>query len=178
MNKFNVVEKISSVAMHISNCLDDPQNIVSILKSKVWEDDPDPVAVGPLCFLHNSEPGYREIDEAMMHAANIFLSSTDRDISDYKKTDDFYRIATWKEGKSLYPHLDGNPGYDDELPQISLVMYLTDNYEGGILKLTQFEKEIRPKAGDILVFNSRTYHEVSSHLGGERITTRLFLYNK
>mgnify|MGYP000377251414 CR=1 FL=1 len=66
-----------------------------------------------------------------------------------------------------------------EYPVITgLVMYLTDKYEGGILTLTQFEKEIRTKAGDILVFNSDTYHEISTHLGGERITARIFLYNK
>jgi len=179
MNKFNVVEKIGSAAMHISNCLDDPQNIVSILNSKVWEDDLDPIAVGPLCFVHNEEPAYKEIDEAMMQAASIFLSSTGRDISDYKKTDNFYRIAKWQEGKSIYPHKDTFVSETGENQAVvSLVMYLTDKYEGGILTLTQFEKEMRTKAGDILVFNSDTYHEISTHLGGERITARIFLYSK
>ena len=99
--------------------------------------------------------------------------------TDYKKTDNFYRIAKWQEGKSIYPHKDTFVSETGENQAVvSLVMYLTDKYEGGILTLTQFEKEIRTKAGDILVFNSDTYHEISTHLGGERITARIFLYNK
>jgi hypothetical protein len=125
MNKFNIVEKINSNAMHLSNCLDNPEQIVSLLELKLWTKDTDPVGVGSLCFLTETEPGYKEVDEAFLHAAEIFLSSTNRDIKDYIKSVEFHRAVRWEtKHKPIEPHKDVWEPEKGRFPDVTLVMYL------------------------------------------------------
>ena len=91
MSKFNIVEKAGSSLMHISKCLDDPEKIVSSLKDKEWKEDrADEGKIGPFCFIREPEREYYQILDSFMQAAEIFLSSTNRDIVDYEKTNKFH----------------------------------------------------------------------------------------
>jgi hypothetical protein len=180
MNQFNIVEKIKLRAMHLSNCLEDVEKIVSDLDSKKWTKDTDPVGVGSLAFITPDEPWYNQINDAMNQAASIFLSNTGRDISDYTYKFDFHRIVRWEtKHKPITDHKDvWDPKGDEKVPALTLVLYLTDDYEGGIFRFPLLDKAIKPSAGDIIIFNSDTVHAVDEYLGGNRITIRRFLFNK
>lgn len=181
MSKFNIVEKADSSLMHLSNCLEDPEKIVSALKDKEWKEDrAEEGKIGPFTFFRDPEPEYTEILDAMMQAAEIFLSSTNRDIADYEKTNKFHRVVSWEVAPStLVQHQDRWVTKGEQVtPEISLSMYLTDDYEGGELSFSTFGKKIKPSAGDIVVFNSNILHGTEPYLGGRRMTIQCFLFKK
>ena len=181
MSKFNIVEKAGSSLMHISKCLDDPEKIVSSLKDKEWKEDrADEGKIGPFCFIREPEREYYQILDSFMQAAEIFLSSTNRDIVDYEKTNKFHRVVSWEVSPStLVQHQDRWVTKGEQVtPEISLSMYLTDDYEGGELSFCTFGKKIKPSAGDIVVFDSNTLHGTETYLGGRRMTIQCFLFKK
>lgn len=181
LTRFNIVEKVGSSLMHISSCLDDPEKIVSALSPKEWKGDrAEEGKIGPFTFFREPEPEYYEILDAFMKAAEIFLSSTNRDISDYEKRNTFHRVVSWEVSPStLVQHQDRWVTKGEQVsPEISLSMYLTDDYDGGELVFSTFGKKIKPSAGDILVFNSDTLHGTETYLGGRRMTIQCFLFKK
>jgi hypothetical protein len=181
MSKFNIVEKSGSSLMHISKCLDDPEKIVSALAPKEWKGDrAEEGKIGPFTFFREPEPEYYEILDAFMQAATLFLSSTDRDIKDYERRHPFHRVVSWEVSPStLVQHQDRWVTKGEQVnPEISLSMYLTDDYEGGELVFSTLGKKIKPSAGDILAFDSNTLHGTETYLGGRRMTIQCFLFKK
>lgn len=68
-------------------------------------------------------------------------------------------LSRYFEGRSMGPHTDSHES--DERPTISVVMYLNDDYEGGELHFREQGVTIKAKAGDIVIFPSKTpfFHE-------------------
>jgi hypothetical protein len=181
MSSFNIVEKIDSSLMHISNCLEEPEKLLSALESKTWKKDLGiDTTIGSFCMIREPEPEYDQIFDVMRKAAAVFLSNTDRDISDYAEKYTFHRVVRWeKESSTLVQHLDRWVTKGEQItPEITLVMYLTDDYEGGEVYFSSFDKKIKPSAGDILAFNSNTLHGTEPYLGGRRMTIQFFLCKK
>lgn len=182
MSNFHPIEYIDKHAILISNCLNDPEDILKSVSSKVWGIDykQGGKMFGDICYISNTEPKYLDVHEAMLKAANMFLSSTGRNISDYEYRDPFYKILKWHtpmEAMGQHPDRweeNGQP----VIPDVSLVMYLTDDFDGGNLVFKKINKILKPKAGDIVVFNSDIPHGVSEVISGRRITIQLFLFKK
>ena len=61
-------------------------------------------------------------------------------------------ISKYSTGKSMGPHVDDYNNGDD--PNISVVLYLTDNYEGGEINFPNQNITIKPEAGSIVIFPS------------------------
>lgn len=68
-------------------------------------------------------------------------------------------ISKYSTGKSMGPHVDDYGNGDD--PNISVVLYLNDDYEGGELFFKEQNIKIKPEAGSIIIFPSVDpyYHE-------------------
>lgn len=68
-------------------------------------------------------------------------------------------ISKYSTTKSMGPHVDDYG--DGEDPNISVVLYLNDNYEGGELYFKEQDVKIKPEAGSIVIFPSVEpyYHE-------------------
>ena len=97
-----------------------------------------------------------------------------------QKTNKFHRVVSWEVSPStLVQHQDRWVTKGEQVtPEISLSMYLTDDYEGGELSFSTFGKKIKPSAGDIVVFDSNTLHGTETYLGGRRMTIQCFLFKK
>jgi predicted 2-oxoglutarate/Fe(II)-dependent dioxygenase YbiX len=68
-------------------------------------------------------------------------------------------ISKYSTGKSMGPHVDDYNNGDD--PNISVVLYLNDNYDGGEINFPNQNITIKPEAGSIVIFPSVEpyYHE-------------------
>jgi predicted 2-oxoglutarate/Fe(II)-dependent dioxygenase YbiX len=68
-------------------------------------------------------------------------------------------ISKYSTGKSMGPHVDDYGNGED--PNISVVLYLNDDYEGGEIYFKEQGVKIKPKAGSIVIFPSVEpyYHE-------------------
>lgn len=56
-------------------------------------------------------------------------------------------------------HADHGPAY---VSTVSMVLYVNDNYEGGELYFPRFDLEIKPEAGDLVIFPSTYIYEHAS----------------
>lgn len=77
-------------------------------------------------------------------------------------------ISKYSTGKSMGPHVDDYNDGDD--PNISVVLYLNDDYEGGELYFKEQDIKIKPEAGSIVIFPSVEpyYHESLPVLSGTK----------
>jgi predicted 2-oxoglutarate/Fe(II)-dependent dioxygenase YbiX len=68
-------------------------------------------------------------------------------------------ISKYSTSKSMGPHVDDYG--DGENPNISVVLYLNDNYKGGEIYFKEQDVKIKPEAGSIVIFPSVEpyYHE-------------------
>jgi hypothetical protein len=182
MNKFDPIETLGTQGLYINNCLDDPESLLLLTKDMEWHEDfrANGEKLGYRCSIDQNEEVYDAIHSAMIKAAEIFLERTNRSIDDYERIHNYYRIFKWETPMyPMHPHAD-SWNIDGELvvPDITLVMYFTGDFEGGNLTFVDLNRKIKPEAGDIVVFDSITLHGVESVLSGRRITTQLFLRHK
>lgn len=89
-----------------------------------------------------------------------------------------FRFYLYENGQTFRPHYDGNYEMSDwHSSQLTLLIYLSDDFEGGEtifynqsrhLKL----ESIKPKIGQILVFEHRQLHEGAPVLSGKKYVLR------
>lgn len=183
----DIVEMLSGVdgmpiAIHFSNCINETESIISALEGNNWKEHLDQGGdlLGSINYISERNPDYVKIHQSMMKAAEMFLAKTERDISNYYQKFNFFKILKWGSvSRSMGEHVDAWEEDGEKIvPDVSLVMYLTDDFEGGNITFSKIDRKIKPSAGDIIVFDSATMHGVDKYLGGRRITTQLFLFKK
>ena len=96
---------------------------------------------------------YKKLDSAI--TPHIKKYAEDNNIGISKNT--AYIVTRYCEGQFFVEHTDSTP----EFPRkVSAILYLNDNYEGGTLTFTRFNKTFKPKSGSLFIFPS---HEEFSH---------------
>lgn len=182
MNKFDPIRLLDGHGMYINNCLDNVESLSVIIENKGLEEDfrQDGSSSGWRYILSAKDEEYEIIDSAMAKAADIFLTSTNRSINDYTKMEQDYKIFKWFTPRdTMLQHTD-HWYVGDKLisPDITLVMYLTGDFDGGKLVFGELDIKIQPQAGDIAVFDSTTLHGVEPLGSGRRITVQSSLFKK
>ena len=83
-------------------------------------------------------------------------------------------IVRWPEGYSMGEHIDDFSSFHYN---ISTVMYINDNYEGGEIRFVDHDFTIKPKSGTLIMFPGNKYysHEVLEVKNGERYTSAFWL---
>jgi len=107
----------------------------------------------------DNTPDIRRINnilkEAIVESSNLYANQYQIDLGDLMPIS----ISKYSTTKSMGPHVD-DYGNDDN-PNISVVLYLNDNYEGGEIFFKEQNVKIKPEAGSIVIFPSVEpyYHE-------------------
>lgn len=86
-------------------------------------------------------------------------------------------LMKWKIGDSLSLHSD-TENYKREpilnggwfRSNITVILYLTDEYSGGEICFPEFDLEIKPQAGELFVYPGRYRHKVNKLISGKRYT--------
>ena len=62
-----------------------------------------------------------------------------------------YIVTRYDKGQFFVEHTDST----EEFPRkVSAILYLNDNYDGGTLTFTKFNKKFKPKSGSLFIFPS------------------------
>lgn len=93
--------------------------------------------------------------DAIVKVSNDYAKKNQMDIGSLMPLS----VSKYSTGKSMGPHVDDYG--DGKNPNISVVLYLNDNYLGGELSFPQQGIKIKPEAGSIVVFPSTEpyFHE-------------------
>jgi hypothetical protein len=181
---FSPVTDLSNIGVLVENCLEDNEYLISKylnLPSK-QEVKADGSVLGQMTFLRNengpTKELYKELHEVMIKASSIFLEKNNKTIEDYKISQQFYKLLTWNTPQlGMNAHADEWMQEDKRMvPQITNLLYLTSDFEGGEIDFPDYNIKLKPKSGDVVSFFSNTKHRVATVQGGRRITTQLFLF--
>jgi predicted 2-oxoglutarate/Fe(II)-dependent dioxygenase YbiX len=82
-------------------------------------------------------------------------------------------LTMWGKGSSAPEHIDNHIGF--EFVQLSSVIYLNDEFEGGEIFFPEFDFSHKPKVGDLIIFPAFTKdhaynHGVTEVTSGKRYT--------
>jgi hypothetical protein len=93
---------------------------------------------------------------------------------EFANTQDDQTIVRWPEGYSMGEHIDDFAKFHYN---ISTVIYINDNYEGGEIRFVDHDFTIKPKSGTLILFPGNKYysHEVLEVKGGDRYTSAFWL---
>lgn len=123
--------------------------------------------------LRNNEhlPLYKDLEKIVVLIENAIVNVS----KDYANYNDIeigslapVSISKYIEGAYMGPHTDSYD--DDEKPTISVVAYLNDEYQGGEINFPNQGVNIKPEAGSIVVFPSRSpyVHESKTIISGTK----------
>ena len=135
---------------------------------------------------------FDKIHPVMIKAMEVYTDYFGLDINEYTMTKPIFWIKTYDIGASIGVHSDSweSPDGKTLVPAVSIVLYLSSDFEGG--ELVFFEKEttlsvigdavitnrdekkdivIKPSAGHVAIFNSHILHAVRKVTSGTRIST-------
>ena len=93
-------------------------------------------------------------DEKKAYEKVIKLYSADFPLFSVQRTTDF-RINRYNEGGFMSSHVDNihhSHGQQYGYPQVTALLYLNDNYEGGVFKVA--DKTVYPEKGSAIIFPS------------------------
>lgn len=89
-----------------------------------------------------------------------------------------YPIRKYRTGGSMGKHKDQNPFDPNPTMDISILIYLNDNYEGGELYFNDLDLKIKPSAGSILIFACEHMHESLEIKTGNKIYIPMFVHSR
>ena len=95
--------------------------------------------------------------------------------------DDGFAIQAYGVGDGIRSHVDNviSPKYvgtsnPQRLRDIPSVLFLNDNFDGGVLEFGDLGIRIKPKQGTLVVFSSTYKHEVTKVVFGRRFVVAQF----
>lgn len=80
--------------------------------------------------------------------------------------------VTFSKGEYQAPHIDFT--CEKNRPNISSVIYLNNDFEGGEIYFPEFNIEIKPSMNSLIIFNSDTVHGVKEITNGNRQAASFF----
>ena len=89
-----------------------------------------------------------------------------------------FRFYSYEDGQTFKPHYDGNYEVNDwHSSQLTLLIYLSEDFEGGETKFFNQTRHvptfsIKPKIGQILIFEHRQMHSGAPVVSGRKYVLR------
>jgi hypothetical protein len=170
------------------------RNIINLLDYKV---ENGTMTWTPISFYESYSsnlPQDNDVDLKSFNLSNTFFSETEKRIINAVasvhnlKSESIYKIGyhtqKWEPGSYARPHSD-NTDMDGsaspfERSRYAAFLYLNDDFEGGMLRFTKQDVEIKPKIGMLVAFHGgfRNIHEVTLITKGVRYTLGSFWDDK
>jgi predicted 2-oxoglutarate/Fe(II)-dependent dioxygenase YbiX len=178
------VHDIGSIGIYIEDCFD--QDIIDKLISLSNEaKDKKFVRHASKVLIDSKDQRdlIKKVDETVINAIQLFFDKTNRNISDYIRYHNIeIEILTWKPNVNIGLHVD-TVLYDDlevvsPRPDMTILFYLSSDYEGGEIEFPDHSLKIKPQAGSIIIFKADTPHLVNAVSSGRRMTSMANLYLK
>jgi hypothetical protein len=160
------------------------EQILSSVLTKKWEDYTNEgggeTVIGRCTYLTKNEKEYKDILEVYIKCLDEYAAENKLDLT-YKNLDSqAWLFREYLPGTTMSAHIDGY-GYAKDngefvVPELTILFYINDNYEGGEIVFPEEGLSIKPKANSVIVFPSNKMHSVSEVLSGKRYMTQTYIY--
>jgi len=116
---------------------------------------------------------------SMQEQISPITNSIKQKIQNYIKTNlhnevycDTIDLVRWQHGKEMPPHKDAMDNY--MYRDWGSILYLNDDYSGGNTYYPEFDVEIKPQTGTLIVHEGNILHGVKTVYGNTRYTIASF----
>jgi predicted 2-oxoglutarate/Fe(II)-dependent dioxygenase YbiX len=86
---------------------------------------------------------------------------------------DRLRVLRYGAGDYFRPHVDGAYCFGMQRSQLTLQLYLNEDFEGGETRFTECGTVVRPATGTILIFDHYLEHEGCAVMRGQKECVRM-----
>ena len=174
-----MIRKIKFDKVHVINNLFSKEEVDFINKSLTdehWVEDFD---MNRSCYVNNiSKNSYAS--DIYNNGISILKNEIEKDFNCKLSNEDHNTVVQYRIGWSLHQHVDGEDGVKTfsgyPSRDISSLVYLTEDFNGGKLIFSELNLEIEPTAGSAVYFpSSKEFrHEVTELLSGVRLVSTCF----
>ena len=205
---FEIINDYGKSALHLKDCLskEECDRLIEFGKLNPIKERKGYAEIAGGRYLQSSANITLESNKELLNllhqrtleAAKIYLNKHQLNPSLYEfninnKDKVSFTIKTWKIGGFIGNHKDSYKYSDGTMvqPEISVVVYLTDNFTGGDLVLLSaddcidgtlvnhnknLDQIIKPIAGSMVVIDSRVIHKVTPVISGARISSDVAIH--
>ena len=212
---FEIVYKIKDFGLYLENCIsqEDIDELLKLSKSELLEKGTSRLGAHTVINDGNewnhrqedaeelkiSKEAFKKIHPVMIKAMETYINHFGLDMGKYTMSKPVYWIKTYDVGAFIGYHSDSwDSDGETIVPAVSIVLYLSSDFEGGELvfvekddlvfvdkdsihKDPRLQKNndivIKPSAGHIAIFDSNAMHRVNPVISGTRISTDITYLN-
>ena len=100
--------------------------------------------------------------------------------SDFGWVPEFYTIQKYNVDAYMGPHVDSTDRTIKNMPTISIVIYLNDDYDGGEICFPNQKISIKPEAGSMIIFPSYEpyIHDPKPVTSGDKYMSPVFCFKE
>jgi hypothetical protein len=135
--------------------------IVSALADPYHHADRNNDVVSIAGAIHPDFAKFEELLKSLLHQCALLYKALNKHLTMTKDTG--YQLLRYKPGQHFHEHVDNVAGHTTwGQRQLSVVLYLNDDYTGGEIAFPRHKKTIKAKAGDLILFPSHFTHPHAS----------------
>jgi len=167
-----------------SSVSENPENLLSSVLNQKWDDYTNEgggeTVIGRCTYLTKNQKEYKYILDVYIKCLEDYALENSLDLS-YKNLDSqAWLFREYLPGTTMSAHIDGY-GYAKDngefvVPELTILFYINDNYNGGEIVFPEENISIKPKANSVIIFPSNKVHAVSEVLDGKRYMTQTYIY--
>jgi len=175
------INKLEDFGLLIENVFSN-EEIVDILKKiKLFTKDTQNSDSKKWNVLNFDDKNINFFENRMKDVYCEFLHNLTNEEKEYNYKNMSLKIYDWVPGCIISEHVDKLPYPDDDKtqgirPDITGLLYLTDDYVGGEICFLNSKICLKPKAGSFLMFKSEISHSVNRFISGTRQVSHFNLY--
>jgi predicted 2-oxoglutarate/Fe(II)-dependent dioxygenase YbiX len=211
---FNIVQEIKDYGLYLRNCIsqEDIDELLNLSKSELLEKGTSRLGAHTVIDgnewsprqedaekIKISKEAFKKIHPVMIRAMEIYTNHFGLDMGKYTISIPVYWIKTYDVGAFIGYHSDSwDSDGETIVPAVSIVLYLSSDFEGGELGFVEkddlvfVDKDsihkdpslqknndivIKPSAGHVAIFDSQRWHYVNPVISGTRISTDITYLN-
>lgn len=113
--------------------------------------------------------------QAFHYCFSLYLDKHNLEKNKYSIDLNWLNLKRWDAGSSMGPHFDGELGKSNGL-EFTAILYLNDDYEGGELYFKDYNINLKPEAGSMVIFPGSFTHEVKEIKNSKRYMLSISAY--
>ena len=157
------------------NAVKNPEVLIAMAEAAGWRDNPHSEYEDGLVHRYETDivvslnsgaeaDVLSQLEAAMRTYAEVATTSSISSDHVYVGSEWLGHISKYTKGGVATSHTDEDIHVDNGM--CSIILYLNEDYEGGEVGFDDFNVEVKPSAGDVLIFPCHYYHYGSEVLSG------------
>jgi len=138
--------------------------------------------IGRCTYVSKNEDLYNEILNVYSKCLEEYCFENSLEFNNKNLDSGSWLVREYLQGTTMSLHSDGYAYVKENgeftPPELTILFYLNDDYEGGEIIFPEDNLKIKPKADSVIIFPSKKVHGVLELISGKRYMTQTYVLPK